>query len=106
MGKEGHSKKDLEKIQKSLQQIKMDLVKIAQKGEKELKKVSRKGLLQIDSATLNFKKEHLYFLIGKEYAALKNPPMLTSKLQDLFKELNQLNLDHKEISRKIKVVDE
>ena len=95
-------KKDWRKVQEHLQQFKKDLSKIAQKGEKELKKLSHRSLLQVDSAALSLKKEHLLYLIGKEYATLRKPPILTDKLRELFQELNQLKKEHKLISKKIK----
>ena len=74
------------------------------KGEKELVEFSRKSKLHVDTTAISLKKEHLYYLIGKEYAKENAPAQPTAKLTKLLNELKKADREQRVLKRKIKTV--
>jgi hypothetical protein len=74
---------------------------MAKKGEKELIKFSRKSKLHVDSTAINLKKEHLYYLIGKEYSSQGASQQPTAKLTKLIAELKKADKEQRSLKRKI-----
>ena len=66
-------KKEWEKTRNQLVKFSKEATKVAQKGEKELIAFSRKSKLHVDSTAISLKKEHLYYLVGKEYIKSDTP---------------------------------
>jgi len=103
MSKQYDFKKEWPKIKKELLKLKKDTMVLAQKGEKELRRLSVQGRIQLDIASLKVKKEHLLYLIGKEY--IKSKPAAagqTAQLKKLTMELGALDKDIKALNRKLK----
>ena len=95
-------KKEWEKTKKQLNKLSKNVVEIAKRSEKELIEISKKGKMQIDSAAIRLKKEHLYYQIGKEYSRLKSEKKQTSaKLKKLLEELKRVKNDQTNLKRKI-----
>ena len=95
-------KKEWEKTKKQLKQLSAEALELAQKGEKELIKISRKSKWHIDSTAITLKRDRLYFLIGKAYAEIKNNSARTKELGRLIKELRSLDKEEKDIQKKLK----
>ena len=72
-------KKELEKFQKHL-------ASLARVSEKELKKISQSGRLHLDSTAIHLKKEHLYYLIGREYIRVHQKRSKGNHLEKLMEE--------------------
>ena len=94
-------KKEWEKTRAQLAKFSREAVNVAKKGEKGFIKFSRKSKLHIDTTALSLRKEHLYYLIGKEYAHAENPEKSTPKLAKLMGELNKANKKQLALKRKI-----
>lgn len=95
MGSVQNLKPDWSKIKGHVLIMSQEALKLAQKGEKELRRLSRKGQIYLDAAALELKKEHLYLLIGKEYIKAKCPAAKTGRLHKLIAELERTDLDLK-----------
>ena len=97
-------KKEWEKTRNQLTKFSKEAVKMAKKGEKELVEFSRKSKLHVDTTAISLKKEHLYYLIGKEYTKENAPAQPTAKLTKLLNELKKADREQKVLKRKIKTV--
>jgi len=95
-------RKEWEKTKKQFFKLSKDAEKIALKGKKEVVRFSHTGKLHLDSTAAIFKKEHLYHLIGKEYANLKDHSKSTSKLKKLVKELHKVEKEQRILKKSIK----
>ena len=95
-------KKEWPKIKKQLLDFSQQALHMAQKGEKEVVRLSQRGKLHLNSTALTLKKEHLYHLIGQEYIRAKCPSAPTAKLKQLVDEFNKIEKDHKALERQIK----
>ncbi len=95
-------KKEWEKTRIQLAKFNKEAVRVAKKGEKELIALSRKSKLHIDATAIRLKKEHLYYLIGKEYAKENVPTQATAKLTKLMNELKKADKDQQALNRKLK----
>ena len=104
MDTEYNFKKEWEKTKKQLKQLSADALELAQKGEKELIKISRKSKWHIDSTAITLKRDRLYFLIGKAYAKIKKNSVRTKELDRLMKELQTLEKEEKDLQKKMKRV--
>jgi hypothetical protein len=103
MGQQYDFREEWEKTKKKLLIIGKNAVKAAQKGEEELKKLPQIGKMHLDSTTANLKKEHLYYLIGKEYVERKvKCDCPSSQLKKLLDEVKSLEREQKSIGRKLK----
>lgn len=103
MPKQYDFKKEWEQTRNQLAKFSKEAVEIAKKGEKELVKFSRKSKLHIDATAISLKKEHLYYLIGKEYSQAEAPERSTPKLTKLMAELNKADEEQLALKRKLKV---
>ncbi|MDP2653947.1 MAG: hypothetical protein Q8Q08_07950 [Candidatus Omnitrophota bacterium] len=97
-------KSDWPEVKKQLMTFSREALRLAKKGEKELKTFSGRGKLHLDSATLNLKKEHLYHLIGREYIRARCPGTQTPKLKALIAEFRKIDKAHKGLQRGIRTV--
>lgn len=97
-------KKEWEKTRDQLAKFSKEAVEIAKKKEKELVEFSRKSKLHVDSTAISLKKEHLYYLIGKEYANAKVSAQPTPKLTKLMNELKKADKEQRVLRRKIESV--
>lgn len=101
MPKQYDFKKEWEKTRNQLTKFSKEAVEMAKKGEKELVKFSRKSKLHVDATAISLKKEHLYYLIGKEYTKAKVPAQPTAKLTKLLNELKKAERQQRALQRKI-----
>lgn len=97
-------KKEWEKTRSQLAKFSREAVKVAKKGEKELIEFSRKGKMHVDTTAISLKKEHLYYLIGKEYTKENASEQPTAKLTKLLNEFNRAEREQRVLKRKIKTV--
>ncbi|HQP10393.1 MAG TPA: hypothetical protein PKV41_03305 [Candidatus Omnitrophota bacterium] len=95
-------KKEWEKTRDQLAKFSREAAKVAKKGEKELVKFSRRSKLHIDATAISLKKEHLYYLIGKEYTKEGMPAEPTPKLSKLINDLKKADRDQQALDRKLK----
>ena len=94
-------KEEWEKTRKVLKELGKESVKLAKKGEGELLRISEIGKLHVDSTSVRMKKEHLYYLIGKEYAKLKKYTPPTDKIKKLMVELKKAEQQQRSLKKKI-----
>ena len=97
-------KKEWPKIKNELIRVSKDAMALAQKGEEEVIRFSKKGKLHIDVTAIKLKEERLYNMIGKEYIKAKCPSAPTDQLKKLIAEWKQLEKEMKALNRKIKAV--
>jgi len=102
MSKQYNFKKEWEITKKKLIQFSKEAAQVAKKGEKELIKFSRKGKLHVDSTAIHLKKEHLYYLIGKEYVKQKNSAQPTAALKKLIEEYRKIHREQFSLKKKIR----
>jgi len=103
MSKQYDFKKEWPKIKKELMRLKKDTMVMAKKGEKELRRLSVQGRIQLDVASLKVKKEHLLYVIGKEYVKSKpDPASQNAPLKKLTSELAKLEKDISGLNRKLR----
>lgn len=95
-------KKEWEKTRIQLAKFNKEAIRVVKKGEKELIALSRKSKLHIDATAISLKKEHLYYLIGKEYAKTNGSTQPTAKLTKLMNEIKKANKDQQALNRKLK----
>jgi len=95
-------KKEWEKTRDQLAKFSKEAVKVAKKGEKELVSFSKKSKLHIDATAISLKKEHLYYLIGKEYIKEGAPAEPMAKLAKLIAEIKKADKDQQVLNRKLK----
>ncbi len=95
-------KKEWEKTRSQLAKFSKEAAKVAKKGEKELIEFSKKSKLHVDSTAISLKKEHLYYLIGKEYTKENAPAQPTAKLTKLMNELKKADKEQRALGRKLK----
>ena len=98
-------KREWEKTRKQLKKFSQEAIDLAQKGEKELIKLSHKSKLHIDSTAITLKKDRLYFLIGKEYTKMKNPSSQTPELKKLMAEYKSLIKEENSLNKKFQNTD-
>ena len=95
-------KKEWDKTKDQLTALSKEATKWAQKGEKEFVKISHRSKLHLDSTAANLKREHLFYLIGKEYSRIKDPARPTAKLNELMAELRSVNKEYGHLSHELK----
>ena len=93
---------NLVEIKKKLSKFSKEAIVLAKKGEKEFIRLSKEGKLRVDSATVGVKKEHLLYLIGKEYVRLDCPGEKSPKLKKLIADLKDAQKKGKVLKRTIK----
>ncbi|MDD3375552.1 MAG: hypothetical protein PHY73_07530 [Candidatus Omnitrophica bacterium] len=94
----------LEEIKKKFSIFSKEAMVLAKKGEKEFVRLSKEGKLHVDSATVGIKREHLLYLIGKEYVRLNCPGEKSEKLKKFMKELEDLKKKDSALKRTLKKV--
>ena len=104
MKKQYDYSKEWPKIKKQLLGYSKEAVKLAQKGEKEILRLSHLGKIHFDATALSLKQEQLYYLIGKEYVKNKCPGTKGAKLTKLINELKVAIRQQASLKRKIKKV--
>lgn len=102
MPKQYDFKKEWEKTRAQLAKFSKEAVEVAKKGEKELVKFSHRSKMHMDATAIGLRKEHLYYLIGKEYANLKNPVEPSPKLNKLIAELKNADKEQRALRRELK----
>lgn len=104
MSKKPDFQKEWEKTKKQLVQLGKEASVLAQKGEKEIVKLSKKGMLRFDSSAATLKKEHLLYQIGKEYVKSKSAKKRTAKMKKMLADLEKVDKEIKRLEQKIKGV--
>ncbi|MFT7538701.1 MAG: hypothetical protein ACI9F2_000852 [Lysobacterales bacterium] len=95
-------KKEWEKTKVQLLKFGKEATVLAKKGEEELVKFSKKSKIQIDSTAAGLKIEKLYYVIGKEYVALKDRAVPSAKLIKFLSDVEALELEQKNLRSKLK----
>jgi len=102
-------KKEWPKIKNQLDRLSKEALKLTKKGEEQLKRLSYEGklrsiLLNIYNHTTpdrDFKKERLYYLLGKAYIKSGCPGEKTAELRRLINEFRQISKDKRRIKSEI-----
>lgn len=89
-------------MQKELERIGTEAQKMAQEGERELKYFIHQSKLQIDKGTIALKKEHIFYLIGKQYVKDGAPAVPGAELKDLLDRLIKLEEKEQGVATEIK----
>jgi len=95
-------RKEWPKIKKELIHAGEEAVKVAKKGEKEVRRLSQKGKWQFDVTAMRLKQNHLHTLIGKEYIKAKKPSEPTAALKKYVNEWHKIEREIKSLERKIR----
>ena len=103
MVEQNNFKEEWEKAKVKLGEISHEATLLAKKGEEEFRKISHQAKLYMDATTLELKKEHLYFLIGKEYVQLKDPSLVSQKLKTLTEEYKKIDQEQKRLKTRLKI---
>lgn len=101
---ENTSKSKWEKAKVHFSKMSKSAETFAKRNEGALQKISNLGKLHLESSALNFKKEHLYHLIGKEYVNLTKPGVPSLKLKELMMEFRKIKQQEKEIKQKLRTI--
>ena len=102
MSKQYDFKKEWENTRQNLVKFSKQAQEIARKDEVELKKFSHKSGIHIDATAAGLKKEHLYYLIGKEYTKLKILEKPSAKMVKLMDEFKKICKEQKALKAKLK----
>ena len=93
-------------IKEKISKFQKHLADIAKISEKELRKISQSGQYYFDATAIHLKKEHLYYLIGKEYIRVHKKNAKGNKLQELLDEYYGAHKDHnflkKQLEKKVR----
>ncbi len=95
-------KQEWPKIKKELKRVSQEALKIAKRGEAEIVKFSKVGKVHVDSAALRLKQEHLFHLLGKEYAKANFPGPHSPKMKKLVVEYHKLEKDLGQLRQNLK----
>ena len=99
MAKQFDLKKEWANIKKQITKFSNDVSKVIKKGEEEILRFSKSSKRHIDSTTLSLKKEHLYYLIGKEYVSIKKPGQKTAKLKKLIVDFKKIETQQRSLKK-------
>ena len=94
-------KKEWEKTKQQLIVFGQEASKIAQKGEEEIMKFSKRSMVQIDATSAKLQKEKLYYLIGKEYVESIRKKKDSEKLLQYLGELEKIEKEVAVLKRKL-----
>ena len=83
-------KKNWPKAKKQLKVISKEAMVVAEKGKNELMRLSKESKLRLDLTSLELKKEHLYFLIGREFVNENYPKEPGEKLKKFIEEIKNV----------------
>ena len=76
----------------SLSELGQKTMKLAQKGEKEVRRASKIGKLQLDVVSINLNKENIFRQAGKKiYEMHTKGEIDPAKLASLFNQIDKLN---------------
>lgn len=103
MAERNDLKSEWKKRREQLSKLSKEALSIAKRGEKELLELSRKTKIHVDATALTLKKEHLYYLIGKEYAGIQGTDKSTAKLTKLVGELAKANKLQMALKRRLRM---
>jgi hypothetical protein len=94
--------KEWARIKGQLLDYSQQALAMAHKGEEQLVKFSRQGILHLDATALRLRKEELCHRIGQEYMRAKCPAVPTPKLKRLIDEFNKMETERKALAKKLK----
>ena len=95
-------KQEWPKIRKELKRVSEEALKIVKRGEVEIVKFSKAGKIHVDSAALRLKQEHLFHLLGKEYAKNRFPGPHSPRMGKLIEEYHRLEKELGQLTRTLK----
>ncbi|MBL7198332.1 MAG: hypothetical protein ISS47_09585 [Candidatus Omnitrophica bacterium] len=79
-------------VKDKLYKIGKDALELAKYGERKVIKLSKKSKLQFELVTLQLKREHLYYKLGKEtFSLLKKGVIKNKKLKSIYNLILNLN---------------
>lgn len=82
----------LEQAKEGFKKFGTELGVLAKKGEKEIKKASKAGKIQLDIVGLNMQKEKLYYDIGKKVVSLNAKKDLgIAELEPFWKKIRKID---------------
>jgi hypothetical protein len=90
MAPQNDFKKEWPEIRKQLTNMSREALKLAKKGEDHLLALSKKGKLHLDTAAMEWKRDHIYERIGREYIKANCPGPHTPRLKQYIDELNRM----------------
>ena len=94
-------KKNWPKAQKQLKEFGQEALVVAEKGKKGLVRFSKESKLRINLTSCELKKEHLYYLIGKEFVKENFPSEPGEKLKKLLEEIKKVEHEEKQLKEEI-----
>ena len=102
MAKNYDFKKEWPRIQSQLDKFSKEAMVVLKKGEDEVVRLSKEGKLRVDSTTLSVKKEHLFYLIGKEFVKSGDKKDANPKIKKLLNQFEDMEKALRDLERKIK----
>ena len=97
-------KKEWATLKNGLNQFTHDASLTIKKWEDEVVKFSKKGKIHLDKGALNLKKEHLYYLIGKEYIKNEALEQTSGHLKKLVSEFKKAEAAETQLTNKLKKI--
>ena len=94
-------KKNWPKAKKQIEKFGKEAMIVAEKGKKELIRLSQESKLRLDFTSFELKKERLFYLIGKEFVQENCPGRQSEKLTKLIGDLNKVNEEQQSLKEKI-----
>jgi hypothetical protein len=99
-------KKEWPKMQAELVRIGREAQKLAKEGERELRYFTQQSKLQVDKGALALKKEHLFYLVGKQYVKDGASAVPGATLKELLEQLVKLEDEEARVAQQLKVTAE
>lgn len=90
------------KVKEQLSELAREALILAKRGEEQLEKAASRGKLQLEQASLAFKRDQFLYLIGREYVKAKFPARPTPALKRLLSRLQELDIEKKAIRKRLK----
>ena len=101
MNNKKNFRQDWENVRLKASQIATTTAHLARRGEKSLRKLSLKGKWHLDITAIQLQKDHLYYLVGKEF--LKSRKKKTSATLDKYvREYQRIDKIYYELLKKLK----
>ena len=94
-------KKNWPKAKKQFEKFSKEALIVAEKGKKELVRFSKESKLRFDMTSLELKKEHLYYLIGKEFIKGNYPVPQDEKFKKMVQEVKKVNQEQKSLREEL-----
>ncbi len=92
-------KKNWPKAKKELEKLGKEALIAAEEGKKQFVRFSKQSKLRLDITSLELKKEHLYYLIGKEFVKENCPGTYGDKLKKFIDDLKQVNREQGQLKK-------